>query len=70
MAGEHSQEIQLEGVGPEVQLPKPKPLRGGLSAPDVSRLEDSVVAPSSGDLLFIFPLSLANFLLPKSCQKS
>lgn len=41
----------------------------GGTYPDVPSPEDSVVAPSSGDLLFIFPLSFANFLLPKCCQK-
>lgn len=70
-AHKHIQGIPLEGASSEAQLPKPeKPPWRRHSAPDVSRLEDSVVAPSSGDLLFIFPLPLANFLLPKSCQKS
>lgn len=41
----------------------------GEMCPDVPSPEDSVVAPSSGDLLFIFPPSLTNFLLPKCCQK-
>lgn len=54
MAGGDNQEIRLQGPTSEVQPTPEKPPQGTLWAPDVLRLEDSMVAPSSGELLFSF----------------